>query len=508
MVGLNKKTLAILLSVFVIIATSVYAFIYFTSYNDEVNGSDNTNATPENVEEWLEDFDALYNFVQGNYPYLKLKNRTHGYNWLDLKPMFVNRIKEADNDTEYLSILLEAIEALQNRHTHLMNPRYYHAYQSEYLYMPSPFDNIFTDDVINASSYWTPIFDECILEKYYTKYDTLIVYDKGEYVIANSENQLYDNLKVTAVNGIPIDEAVKQCYLHDYLDWDFHRSKHFLWMISPRDFGADSLFALQDSSSRRIATRFNTSIGRSYYPYSYPSEIYETQAWENERVAYLYMSLFLWEDVESHLSSIVDYLQQVEDYDYLIIDIRGNPGGNYRSWIEALVRPLLQHESVFEAYLAYRTSDYSTTVREAFGIVNVVPKSAFDSLPTEVNGPEFKIYSYQHTFTPSFEVNFDGEIILLVDHVVYSAAEGFTSFCKQTGFATIYGTASGGDGIMEFPNHFVLPNSKLVINLSSALGLDYNGYANEEVRTQPDVFYESSYGNFTELIDYVLANLP
>jgi hypothetical protein len=502
-VQLNKKTGALLLSIFVISATSISTLIFLLP-----NSDDNIDTNHENVEDWLEDFDALCNFVQGNYPYLKLKNRTHGYNWLDLKPMFVNRIKKADNDTEFLCILLEAVEALQNRHTYLMNPRYYSLYQSSYSNMPYPFNEMFANDVINASTYWTSIYDECINDSYYTKYDALIVYERGEYVIVNSENHLYDEYRVVAVNGIPIDEAVKQCYIHDYLDWDFQRNKHFLWMISPRDFGTDSLFALQDSSCRRIAMSFNTTTGSSFYPYNYPSERYETQILENDRVAYLYMSTFMWDDIESDISGIVDFLQQVEDYDYLIIDIRGNLGGNYRSWIEVLVKPLIHEESVFEAYLGYRTSDYSDSVREAFGIVNEVSKSEFEYLPTEVYGPEFKIYNYQHTFTPSFEVNFDGVIILLVDHVVYSAAEGFTSFCKQTEFAIIYGTASGGDGIMEFPNHFVLPNSKLVINLSSALGLDHNGYASEEVRTQPDVIYDSAFGNFTELIDYVLTNLP
>lgn len=34
--------------------------------------------------------------------------------------------------------------------------------------------------------------------------------------------------------------------------------------------------------------------------------------------------------------------------------------------------------------------------------------------------------------------------------------------------------------------------------------LDHNGHASEEVRTQPDFYYESNFGNFTELIDYVL----
>ena len=38
--------------------------------------------------------------------------------------------------------------------------------------------------------------------------------------------------------------------------------------------------------------------------------------------------------------------------------------------------------------------------------------------------------------------------------------------------------------------------------------LDHTGHASEEVRTQPDFYYESSFDNHTELIDYVLANLP
>jgi len=37
---------------------------------------------------------------------------------------------------------------------------------------------------------------------------------------------------------------------------------------------------------------------------------------------------------------------------------------------------------------------------------------------------------------------------------------------------------------------------------------DHTGHANEEVRTQPDIYYESSFDNHTELIDYVLDNLP
>ena len=103
--------------------------------------------------------------------------------------------------------------------------------------------------------------------------------------------------------------------------------------------------------------------------------------------------------------------------------------------------------------------------------------------------------------------NFTGEIILLTDNVVYSAAESFAHFCKETDWATIYGTATGGDGLLLWPLYCILPNSKIIINMASTLGLDTSGHANEEVRTQPDVYYESAFGNFSELIDYVINDL-
>ena len=74
------------------------------------------------VIEWLEDFQYLYDFVEGNYPFLAVKNRTHGYNWLDLTEMFKDRIRNAQNNEEFLRIIMVACQALQNRPTYVMNP--------------------------------------------------------------------------------------------------------------------------------------------------------------------------------------------------------------------------------------------------------------------------------------------------------------------------------------------------------------------------------------------------
>ena len=234
----------------------------------------------------------------------------------------------------------------------------------------------------------------------------------------------------------------------------------------------------------------------------------DTQIWEDKNASYIFIKNFVSEYINPYIGEIINFYHQNEDDDYLIIDIRGNPGGNYASWINAIVKPLIKDQKRFELYLAYRTDEYSNTFREAMGITNQVSKASFAYLPPEVYSDQFEVYDYEHIITPTYEVNFNGEIIVLTDNVVYSAAEAFTLFCKQTGFATIYGTTSGGDGIMEFPTYYALPNSRLVICITSALGLDHTGHASEEIRTQPDFYYESTFNNHTELIDYILANLP
>ena len=502
---LNKKVLITILSVTLITSITIPTTIFILLDFDQTD-----HPSSMGVEEWLEDFDSLYKFVENNYPYLWLKNRTHGYYWLDLKSIFEDRIRSASSNEEFLRILFDALQALQNRHTQIEYPGNMAQYHSDFENW-YPLNEIFSNDVVEFSEYWEPIFVNCYRGKYRESYEAFIVYDRGNYVIVDNEplELLYGpGLNVTKVNGEPIDVAVKDCYDQDYLDWDFKRNKHYLWMISPRDFGPSAEFTICNSTGHESNLTFGTTQEYSLIPYTYPENMIETQTWENKNASYIYIRNFVNEDLNPYIDNILNFYHQIEDYNYLIIDIRGNPGGNYASWINAIVKPLIKNQKIFELYLAYRTDDYSDAFRESMGITSQVSKGSFGYLPPEAYTDEFEIYDYQHTITPTYEINFNGEIILLTDNFVYSAAEGFTLFCKQTGFATIYGITSGGDGIMEFPTYYALPNSKLVICMTSVLGLDHTGHASEEVRTQPDFYYESTFGNFTELINYVLNNLP
>lgn len=459
------------------------------------------------VDEWLDDFNHLYDFIEKNYAYLPLKERTHGYNWLDLKQVYIERINQAKNNEDFLTILMDAIQALQNRHSSVMCPESISSYHSYYKNM-YPFCKIFCYDILEAAEYWKPLYECCYDEKYCCKFESLIIYEKGDYLVFHQtetgEILSGSRLKVKTVNSIPIDEAIKNCFEEDYIDWDFQRNKSYIWMISPRNFGKDALFTLEDSEGSEMNMSFCCEKEFSIKLYTNLEMPLDFKIWSEKNTCYMKVQTFDL-NIAGYTKAFRSFYKQIEEIENLIIDIRGNTGGFYSSWINNIVLPLLSEEEKLQFYLAFKTDDYINCFRECYDLNNKVPKSSFEYLPPEVQEGDYNIYDYSFTFSPNYESSFDGEIILLIDNIVYSAAEAFASFCKQTGFATIYGTTSGGDGITPWPLYYVLPNSKIVIQLPSAMGLDHLGNSNEEVRTQPDVFYESDFGDYNELIDYVLS---
>lgn len=460
------------------------------------------------VEEWLEDFRSLCAFVEGSYPYLELKERTHGYDWMDLRDGFEKRIATASDNEGFLTVIVEAVEALQNRHTWVMRPREVQEYSTRFS-DSWPMNEVFSDEVADAATDWYGAYNRVTARRENTRFDVRIFYDRGRYIITDSYARPLTEIgsEVTKVDGVPVDEAVKARIERGYLDWDYVRGKPFLWMISPYHFGEDAVFTVMGPEGEADVT-FQTSTGFPGFTHLYPRSALTFETYEELGVGYMHIGTFDPSTIEPRYDRILEFLKEVEGYEFLIIDIRGNTGGAFRPWIDGIVKPLLQEDTLHEYYLAYRTDGYVRGFHAGeLDHKEEVPKDHFDYLPPEVLGEGYEVYNFSSTYTATHAVDFNGEIILLTDNVVYSAAEGFTNFCKQTGFAKIYGTPSGGDGFFVWPAYFVLPNSKLVITASSSMSLDRTGRANEEARTQPDVLHETPLMDLDELIDFVLQDI-
>lgn len=236
---------------------------------------------------------------------------------------------------------------------------------------------------------------------------------------------------------------------------------------------------------------------------------------EQDRIAYIRIKSFSAQFIQTDKAKVLEFLSSVKDYPYIIIDIRGNVGGAEKYWQDLLVAPLITKPIATDFYVCFRSGEYvqnfiKATLGAGYSVLrvgrNLIPRG--ENFPDEILTEQFTDpIKLPRIVFPKDSVGFDGEILLLVDELVYSSAEGFAAFAKATGWATLVGTQTGGDGIGISPMIFSLPNSGLLIRMPQGLGLNPNGTANEEFPTYPDVYVEYNTDEYNELENILTEQL-
>ncbi|MDK0540853.1 S41 family peptidase [Clostridium perfringens] len=235
------------------------------------------------------------------------------------------------------------------------------------------------------------------------------------------------------------------------------------------------------------------------------------------KIGYIYIpQMISYYNMGKDIELIDEYLNNIKKYQALIIDIRGNGGGDSYYWISYLVPKLIdkvyenttysfwKDGEVINNYLKKSKVKYST----GFGEMKDLDTTKLVNLPVEVK-EDFKYYSKNTMeISPSEDsIKFKGNIYMLVDKGVYSSSEAFASFAKQTGFATLIGERTGGDGIGSDPLLHMLPNSGYIFRFSKDMGTTADGTSNEEFKTEPDyeIQYAGKTGNFEN--DYCIKKV-
>lgn len=201
---------------------------------------------------------------------------------------------------------------------------------------------------------------------------------------------------------------------------------------------------------------------------------------------------------------LLDFFQTIEaeGYENCIIDIRRNGGGSTMYSELLLLAPNLTepigktHDALIKG--GAETLDYynARKLNSMYYVPELHPigELDLDSLPAleqdDLRGITY--YTSMHVGT-SAGINypdtpaFSGKFWLLVGPNVYSASESFAVLCKDTGFATLVGQTTGGDGIGIDPMTCVLPNSGIAYQFTTINGLNLDGSSNEEIGTRPDI---------------------
>ena len=191
------------------------------------------------------------------------------------------------------------------------------------------------------------------------------------------------------------------------------------------------------------------------------------------------------------LEALSDACIRMGGVDNLIIDMRGNGGGNTEYWKGSIVGPL-------GGYIGWKIDFFTKKAPllsdelKSYKPISEYPKGK--TLPQFVEQLGLDYYlEVEETIEDTSESGTDIDIssikkYVLIDNYVYSAADNFAMFCKDTGWATLIGQPTKGDGAGGMPMGIVLKNTGIIIRFSVSASPNDKGELNTDKGTNPDIF--------------------
>lgn len=495
------------------------------------------------TEEKLADFRYLFEIFRDNYPYLELKARAEGYDWLAHEDEFEEWVRSSRNDKEFVQAIQRILLMLNQRHTTVMSPQVYELVCAFPPEMKPWLDEAAKTDLKTVSRWYGYLSNPM----QYPNGQTLPFrawYCQGEYVVYwvledfSSKEGVRPGDILLSINGQPVHEYVKNLRGVTWLRLDPLRNRLYLHDFLPpytkTPFEVE--FRRQDGTVIKTRAGFVTMNGprRIRLPYlptnlGRTGNVYTTMLAEG-KVAYIHIGRMTpYQQDEEDAQALKEFYARLRDVPALIIDIRGNGGGDDRFWMFNIVRPLATEPLTKTGAVAMRNgnfiipfaqanSDFGSTIEGLSGsfrqigkddVANSLSTEQLSNLPPEILGPDsWSLGVSETTISPSGEYPYYGKVFLLVDFTVYSSAQSFVEFCKSSGWATVVGEYSGGGSDGFTPAMLTLPNSKIPIFFAAGMGLNPDFSAVEEALTAPDILVERSPEDIVKLVEVSSSGSP
>lgn len=269
------------------------------------------------------------------------------------------------------------------------------------------------------------------------------------------------------------------------------------WINTFYDNDVVKSYSMFDINSKRFRTTKNSKkkyTSNENKPKSNNNQEREnvTIGYTNEtKTAYLKINSFLSVNEKLDREKLELFYKDIVDYDNLIIDIRDNSGGSDLYWERLIVAPNINKQLSFNRYALVKMNDtIKPFIETRFTTDKIKPISELPNM-SELNKDDVKEMTHFVKTTSTVEARpnkntFKGKIWVLTSSKNYSASENFVMFCKNTGFATLVGEVTNGDGGLMDPVLIKMPKSHVLVTYSALYGLNSDGSCNEEFGTSPD----------------------
>lgn len=120
----KSKRKVIIFAVSVIVLLIGFFFYYFTSLSSYPTFAPIKEQLILTQEEYLEDFDYVYETLKNYYPYFDVNEKAHGINWLGNKEIYIDMISDCKTDKEFYDTMNLILADLHNGHTHIVDTKH------------------------------------------------------------------------------------------------------------------------------------------------------------------------------------------------------------------------------------------------------------------------------------------------------------------------------------------------------------------------------------------------
>ncbi|WP_438431488.1 S41 family peptidase [Gorillibacterium sp. sgz500922] len=466
-------------------------------------------------QEKREDFEYLTRYVRDVYPYNDAIVRLKSLEDLpSLEQSYIERAGLTESNAEFFQLVYEYTQRLRQGDGHI--GVYFGGYRpANDSFLQAYFYNIKKSAYLKMD-YWGK---EAATFGWYAFSNADVVYSGGNYVLnreyAFPDITLPEGTVIEKVDGKRTDEYVNSLQSKTRLLFDAALNKNFIGTLFSIDSntGSDHWtvdFRLKDGTGytgklmkQSASAQAEKGLRSSDYPNAVCREL-------DGETGYIKIFTFNGQYIESDHAILQNFLNDSKGkYKKLIIDIRGNEGGELTYWGENLVRPLLREPKTFVQYSAVRKGFFDRMgfkynlyrwvmtndllQKDVYHIERVEKASL-----AEFDEKDWNVFKITKRFTPRDSVPFDGKVYILTDRDTFSAGDSFAAAAKGIKLGEVVGTSTGGSGSAFLaPVDIALPHSGILLKMNVELTLTDRNQPNQIVGTAPDVELPSVYPSDT-----------
>jgi hypothetical protein len=472
----------------------------------------------------VDDFRCLAEVVEDNYPFLWSVARSEGYDWRSHRPEFEQAVSEATSDAEFAAAIYRAVRSLNNGHTSVHGAW---AVQTNLADPAKRWAEEARKTSPDRAEYWARLAGASWESgKFLETEPFAAVYLSGDYVVAGvspdprATGKVQAGWKVLALNDEDVHRFAAGQRGRWWLKYDPLRGRVYLSRLTVPQAGEFFPATFETTEGRHVTARLPRSVEPWPDPYHWPPR-YTGQAEGSVihtaviggKAAYLQVKQM--GATQSDSEAIRTFLDRARTLPALVMDIRGNGGGGDLFWMENLCGVLGSEPATVPFRIAWRSGRRAGEFVDSKMMANLAafglsrdelspmnPASCQQGPPELRSGAFGGLLEESFPVPPAGERAYRGKVFLLVDDDVFSSAEKFAVFCKASGWATLVGEVTGGDGIGFDPSSLALPRSGMYILYATVMGLNPDWSVNDEVHTRPDVLVERS---ADDLLRYIRA---